>query len=94
MCLQRIIAQIFLTFSFLAAVSLRGQAAEYGFSTYGLGESAFSAGVTPPPGTYVTAVTAYFSGKPCSRRLDTSLGNSSVLTGASAAKRVCRYTPT
>jgi hypothetical protein len=29
-------------------------AAEYGFSTYGLGSSAFSAGVTPPPGTYVT----------------------------------------
>jgi hypothetical protein len=39
------------------------QAAEYGFSTYGLGESAFSAGVTPPPGTYVTAVTGFYSGK-------------------------------
>src|SRR5262245_10460053 len=47
----------FLTVSLLMATSGFGQAAEYGFSTYALGESAFSAGLTPPPGTYVTAVT-------------------------------------
>jgi hypothetical protein len=44
-------------------LGMHAQAAEYGFSTYALGESAFSAGVTPPPGTYVTAVTGYFSGE-------------------------------
>src|SRR5947207_15097889 len=36
-------------------------ATEYGFSTYGLGGNAFSAGVTPPPGTYVTEATAFYS---------------------------------
>src|SRR5262245_33495585 len=39
-----------------------GKASEYAFSTYGLGESAFGAGVTPPPGTYVTAVAGFYSG--------------------------------
>jgi hypothetical protein len=63
MRIQCFIARAFLTFTFLAAASLRGQAAEYAYSTYGLGESAFSAGVTPPPGTYITAVTGYFSGE-------------------------------
>jgi hypothetical protein len=38
------------------------QAAEYGFSTYGLGGAAFGAGVTPPPGTYVTTVSYYYTG--------------------------------
>jgi hypothetical protein len=41
----------------------RAQAVEYAISTYALGESAFSAGVTPPPGTYVTAVTGFYSGE-------------------------------
>jgi hypothetical protein len=36
---------------------------EYALTTYALGESAFSAGMTPPPGTYVTTVTGYFSGE-------------------------------
>lgn len=40
----------------------RAQAAEYGFSTYALGGNAFGAGQTPPPGTYVTTVTGYYSG--------------------------------
>jgi hypothetical protein len=39
------------------------RAAEYAFSTYALGESAFAAGVTPPAGTYVTAVTGFYSGE-------------------------------
>src|SRR5262249_12952654 len=37
-------------------------AAESGFSSYGLGTSAFSAGVTPPPGTYVSAGLAAIRG--------------------------------
>ena len=41
----------------------RADAAEYGFSTYGLGSSAFGAGATPPPGTYVTTVIGYYSGE-------------------------------
>jgi hypothetical protein len=47
----------------LAAASANGNAAEYGFSTYGLGESAFSAGVTPPAGIYVTNLYAYYEGE-------------------------------
>ena len=62
MRMHRFLAKLFLTFSIIATASVPGQAAEYGFSTYGLGESAFSAGVTPPPGTYMTAVTGYYSG--------------------------------
>jgi len=46
----------------LAAASAPGNAAEYGFSTYGLGGSAFGAGVTPPAGTYVTNLYAYYQG--------------------------------
>src|SRR4051794_21798402 len=38
-------------------------AAEAAFGTYGLGGNAFGAGVTPPAGTYVTAVTAYYQGE-------------------------------
>jgi hypothetical protein len=36
--------------------------AESGFSSYGLGTSAFSAGVTPPPGAYVSGGLAYIRG--------------------------------
>lgn len=38
-------------------------AAETGFSAYGLGGAGFGAGVTPPPGTYVTTVAAYYEGE-------------------------------
>jgi len=38
-----------LAFSFIIAASMHAQASEYAFSTYALGESAFSAGVTPHP---------------------------------------------
>jgi len=37
-------------------------AEEYTFSSYGLGSAAFSAGVTPPPGTYVSFVAGYYAG--------------------------------
>ncbi len=45
-------------------VSAREAAAdEFAFSSYGLGGSAFGAGATPPPGTYVTFVTGYYQGE-------------------------------
>jgi hypothetical protein len=47
----------------LLAATADCRATEYAFSTYGLGGNAFGAGVTPPPGTYVTAVTAFYSGE-------------------------------
>jgi hypothetical protein len=52
---------------------------EYGFSTYGLGGSAFGAGQTPPPGTYLTYVSGFYEGK-----IDTSVtfGNVTVNAGA------------
>jgi hypothetical protein len=37
------------------------KATEYGFSTYALGQTAFGAGVTPPPGTYVTTVVFHYA---------------------------------
>src|ERR1700742_4094940 len=37
-------------------------AAEGGFSVYGLGGSALDAGVTPPPGTYITRLASLYQG--------------------------------
>lgn len=37
-------------------------ATEYTFSTYGLGGTAFGAGVTPPPGVYVSTATTFYRG--------------------------------
>lgn len=44
------------------AAALPSHAAETGFSTYGLGGASFGAGVTPPPGTYVTTAVGYYAG--------------------------------
>jgi len=55
--------RFFLTVSFLTAASNQGQAVEYAFTTYSLGESAFSAGVTPPPGIYISTVIGTFNGE-------------------------------
>ena len=41
--------------------SSEAKAAEYGFSSYGLGQTAFGAGVTPPPGTYVISATGFYT---------------------------------
>src|SRR5438046_10059327 len=41
--------------------SFEAKAAEYGFSIYALGQNAFGAGVTPPPGTYVTSATGLYT---------------------------------
>ncbi|MFA5955597.1 transporter [Hyphomicrobium sp.] len=46
----------------LALVS-NARADEFGFSSYGLGAAAFGAGVTPPPGTYLTSVSGYYQGE-------------------------------
>jgi hypothetical protein len=47
--------------SLLAAASVDAHATQYAFTSYGLGENAFDAGVTPPPGTYVTTAYSYYS---------------------------------
>jgi hypothetical protein len=47
----------------LAASGPKADAAEYTFSTYGLGGTAFGAGVTPPPGTYVSTAVTHYRGK-------------------------------
>jgi hypothetical protein len=52
-----------LTIGCLLAASTRADAVEYAFSTYALGESAFSAGVTPPPGIYVSTVIGTYNGQ-------------------------------
>ena len=39
----------------------KANAAEYGFSTYGVGQNSFGAGVTPPPGTYVTEAVGVYT---------------------------------
>lgn len=41
----------------------QARADEFAFSSYGLGGAAFGAGVTPPAGTYVTFVSAYYDGE-------------------------------
>ncbi len=46
----------------MVAAAAHAQAAEYAFSTYGLGGAAFGASVTPPPGIYVTTVSAFYTG--------------------------------
>jgi hypothetical protein len=46
-----------------AAFAADSEAAEYGFSTYGLGGNAFGAGITPPPGVYVTEALAFYEGE-------------------------------
>lgn len=46
----------------MVTAAAHAQAAEYAFSTYGLGGAAFAAGVTPPPGIYVTTVSAFYTG--------------------------------
>ena len=46
----------------LFASAPSSQAAEYAFTTYPLGTLAFGAGITPPPGTYVTNAMSFYSG--------------------------------
>ena len=46
----------------LCAPSQEVNAAEYGFTTYPLGSLSFGAGITPPPGTYVTDAISFYTG--------------------------------
>jgi len=63
----------------VGSAPIGAHAAEYGFSTYALGGNAFGAGATPPPGTYVTTVTGFYSGK---IGVDVNFDNVSVSAGA------------
>ena len=63
MCMLRLVARSLLTVLLLTAGGLRANAVEYAFSTYGLGESAFSAGMTPPPGIYVSTAIGVIDAK-------------------------------
>jgi hypothetical protein len=47
---------------FLVASTTVAKADEFAFSSYGLGGAAFGAGVTPPPGTYVSFVSGFYAG--------------------------------
>lgn len=57
----------------------QARADEFGFSSYGLGGAAFGAGVTPPPGTYVTFLSGYYDAK---INAPVTLGNVELQTGA------------
>jgi hypothetical protein len=46
----------------LFASAPSSHAAEYAFTTYPLGVLAFGAGITPPPGVYVTDAVSFYSG--------------------------------
>ena len=64
---SRLAHGILLTGALLVAIKSEGQAAEYAFSSYGLGSVAFAAGLTPPPGIYVTTAVGVYNadiGKP------------------------------
>ena len=61
MRMQQFLSRAFLTGCVWLATATGASATEYGFSTYGLGGNAFGAGVTPPPGTYVTEATAFYN---------------------------------
>jgi hypothetical protein len=52
---------LLLGLSLLAAASVDARDAQYALGTYGLGSNAFDAGVTPPPGTYVTTAYSYYT---------------------------------
>jgi hypothetical protein len=45
----------------LCSTAPEGRAAEYAFTTYPLGILAFGAGITPPPGLYVTDAVSFYS---------------------------------
>lgn len=56
--------QIYRAFLLISlAVPECARAAESAFTTYGLGSAAFGAGVTPPPGTYVSLVSGFYEGE-------------------------------
>jgi hypothetical protein len=79
MRMRQLLSQAVVAGCLLAVAAAEARAAEYAFSTYGLGGNAFGAGVTPPPGTYVTTVTGSYSG-----RIGTSVDFGGVVIDAGA----------
>lgn len=61
-CASKQFATAALALSALFIDSSQSSAAEYAFTTYPLGSLAYGAGVTPPPGVYVTDTISYFTG--------------------------------
>src|SRR5262245_43664477 len=57
----QVLSRAFLGVCLWLVAATSANATEYAFSTYGLGSAAFGAGVTPPPGTYVTEATSFYS---------------------------------
>jgi hypothetical protein len=51
---------LFVLVCLLRVSASRADAAESAFGSYGVGSNAFSAGVTPPPGTYVSTVVGFY----------------------------------
>ena len=47
----------------LSGATSTTEAAESAFGSFGLGGNAFSAGITPPPGTYVSTVVGFYHGE-------------------------------
>ena len=72
-----LIALTFGALSLLHVPQARGD--QYGLSSYGLGGSAFGAGQTPPPGTYVTYLSSFYEGK-----IDTAVTFDNVTVNAGA----------
>jgi hypothetical protein len=70
---------IFLFGALFVGCIAHAHADEFGFSSYGLGGAAFGAGVTPPPGTYITFVSGYYEGR---INAPVTLGNVTLQTGA------------
>ncbi|MGB7913777.1 MAG: transporter, partial [Rhodomicrobium sp.] len=58
----RAISALALTCALFASAP-SSRAAEYAFTSYPLGVLAFGAGITPPPGTYVTDAVSFYSGR-------------------------------
>jgi hypothetical protein len=58
---QLLLASLSLACPSLAA-GVQARAAEYTFTTYGLGGMAFGAGITPPAGTYVSTGASFYRG--------------------------------
>jgi hypothetical protein len=63
MRIRRFLARALVAGCLLVVAGAEVRAAEYGYSSYVLGGSAFGAGVTPPPGTYVTTAIGNYSAK-------------------------------
>lgn len=62
MCIRRPLLAILVFGGLLHGWPRPSQADEFAFSAYGLGGAAFGAGLTPPPGTYVSFVAGYYAG--------------------------------